>query len=258
MKATVPDWLRGVWQRTRIDYSDGSSDTSSRVFWLQGLSCYGDLRIATTRPIVKRLGASRDDDLALAHQQGATGHCHYLDGQAVWQREWGYQPVVDFPEPGDIELRDSCIIERAPSGAYEEEWHRLTPKDPDIHVWLREDGHARLLVIDAFAMLIERRPLVLPPLPLANLLRESSQDAQTLLNCEISYAEYGANSNFLIRHSTLPWREGQSLSLCNQQGEILPSGWRLEEHYSGISRHLSDTSASSLALRPNPGTGFAD
>lgn len=257
MTATVPDWLQGVWQRKRIDYADGSSDTASQVFWLQGLSCYGDLRIPATRPWVARIGASHADDLALAHQQGATGHCHCLETQAVWQREWGYQPVVDFPEPGDMELRGHCMIERAPSGAYEEEWHRLTPTNPAIHVWLREDGHARLLVIDTFAMLIERRSSALPLRPLTALLRESSQESQELLGCEISYAEYDANSNFLIRHSTLPWREGQPLNLCNQQGEILTPGWRLEEHHSGISRHLSDTPTSSLGLPPNPGTGFA-
>ncbi|EHJ94859.1 hypothetical protein [Vreelandella boliviensis] len=257
MTATVPGWLQGVWQRKRIDYADGSSDTASQVFWLQGLSCYGDLRIPATRPCVASLGASHANDLALAHQQGATGHCHCLDRQATWQREWGYQPVVDFPEPGDMELHGHCMIERAPSGAYEEEWQRLTPTDPDIHVWLREDGHARLLVIDTFAMLIERRSVVLPSRPLAELLQESSQDPQILLSCEISYAEHGADNNFLIRHSTLPWREGQPLNLCNRQGEILIPGWQLEEHYPGSSLQQPGTSDPSLGLPPNSGTGFA-
>ncbi|WP_249977719.1 hypothetical protein [Vreelandella olivaria] len=257
MKATVPDWLRGVWQRQRIDYADGTSDTSSRVFWLQGLSCYGDLRIPINRPLVPRFGASHVHDLALARQQGATGHCHYHNGRAIWKREWGYQPIVDFPEPGEMELHGNRMIERAPSGAYEEEWLRLTPTDPDIHVWLREDGHMRLLVIDDFAMLIERRSIPLPSQPLHEILYKSSQDPQRLLGCEISYAGRGSGNTFMICDSTLPWREGQPLDLGNMQGEISVRGWRLEEHHSSRSMRQPATSPPTLGLSPNNGTGFA-
>ncbi|MBD3896607.1 hypothetical protein IEI94_12175 [Halomonas sp. ML-15] len=235
MSATVPDWLRGVWQRVRIDHADGRQDTSTRVFWFQGLSRYADLRIAASRPQVGQLGASHSADMALAHQQGATGRCYCPDHQAIWQREWGYQPVVDFPEPGDLEPRGAAVvIERAPSGAYEEEWHRLTPPDPSIRVWRRDDHGARLLVIDAYAMLITRRSLELPPRPLPSLLAAGTASAHQLLDCEISCALRATpGASFVIQLSTLPWREQQRLTLCNGRGEITDSGWQLEEDHSG-------------------------
>lgn len=232
--ATVPDWLRGVWQRTRIDHADGTRDTTTRVFWLQGLSCYGDLRIAASRPQVSGFGASAQANRAMAHQQGATGHCHCPVQQATWQRQWGYQPVVDFPEPGDLERRDDIVIERAPSGAYEEEWQRLTPPDPCIHVWQRDDGLARLLVIDAFAMLVSRRRRELEPRPLPALLGSGHTPVSELLDCEISYAvREGPDDAFIVRLSTLPWREGRPLALGGTRGGIVGQGWFMEEHHPG-------------------------
>ncbi|MDR5905119.1 hypothetical protein [Franzmannia qiaohouensis] len=257
MSATVPDWLRGVWQRVRIDHADGRRDTSTRVFWFQGLSHYGDLRIAASRPQVSQLGASPSADLALAHQQGATGRCHCPDHQATWQREWGYQPVVDFPEPGDLEAHGSVVIERAPSGAYEEEWHRLTPPAPSIQVWRRDDSRARLLVIDGYAMLIARRPVEPPPRPLATLLTEGTATAHQLLDCEISCAVRAAPGEaFVIQLSTLPWREQHPLALCNGRGEITAPGWQLEEHHPGSP--ATDYSDSASATGPRPASTSAN
>ncbi|QJQ96061.1 MULTISPECIES: hypothetical protein [Halomonadaceae] len=244
MQATVPNWLRGVWQRTRIVHANGEQDTTSRVFWLQGMSCYGDLRIAATRPDVSAFGASNEANHALAHQQGATGRCHCPAQRSTWHREWGYQPIVDFPEPGDLEPRGDAVIERAPSGAYEEEWHRLTPLNPSIHVWRRDDDAARLLVIDAHAMLITRRTDALPPRPLSALLDAEPTTASQLLDCEISYAvRQQPGAAFAIQLSTLPWREGQPLTMCDSHGEIIEAGWHLEESHLGKPEKMAPHSA---------------
>ncbi len=79
---------------------------------------------------------ARDDLLALAEQDCFCG-VTLFDPQAKpfptagWPSErelFRFQPVVTFPEPGWLEWRDAgtCMIERAPSGAYEEDW-RLQP-----------------------------------------------------------------------------------------------------------------------------------
>ena len=49
MKA-VPEAYHGVWQRTLLRLSDGTEDTTTRVFWLQSAHLHADLRIPDPAP----------------------------------------------------------------------------------------------------------------------------------------------------------------------------------------------------------------
>lgn len=240
----VPDWLRGCWQRRRIDYADGRSDRDSRVFWIQGAGLYGDLRLAPGRPAVAAEGPwSPAEAAALARQQGATGFCRCdQTGYASWHREWGYQPVVDFPEPGLLRREGAVLIERAPSGAYEEEWLALTPPGAPLFALRRLTApRRRLIVVGDCAMLIaEREGGSLPPQPLERTLAARAREPaalRRLLDCEISFARReGSERPFVVRASTLPWREGEALAL---PPETAPAGalvahagasWIVEEY----------------------------
>ena len=142
---TVPEKMIGCWERLSIRFSDGTEDKTTRAIWLQTLSGVGDIRIPASRPDLReRKGfgdCSKDELLKLAEQDCFCG-VTFFDPDAnpfptaSWPKEaylFRFQPVITFPEPGWIEWRNSgtCMIEKSPSGAYEEDW-RLQPEVPIV------------------------------------------------------------------------------------------------------------------------------
>jgi hypothetical protein len=137
---TVPTRLLGCWYRRYIRFPDGTEDTSTRVIWVQTLSGVGDIRVPATRPDLRaRSGladCSKEELLALAEQDCFCGVTLFNSKAkpfptASWPKEsylFRFQPVITFPEPGWMEWLEggTCMIERAPSGAYVEDW-RLQP-----------------------------------------------------------------------------------------------------------------------------------
>jgi hypothetical protein len=160
--ATVPEKMIGSWERLYIRSADGTDDKTTRVIWLQTLSGVGDIRIPATRPdLRKRKGfgdCSKDELLKLAEQDCFCGVTLFEPDAkpfptARWPKEaylFRFQPVITFPEPGWIEWQNSgtCMIEKAPSGAYEEDW-RLQPESRSFaaHLTKRDAASATCLYI---------------------------------------------------------------------------------------------------------------
>ncbi|MEJ0092306.1 MAG: hypothetical protein WDN46_02420 [Methylocella sp.] len=237
--ATVPEKLIGCWERRYIRFSNGAEDTTTRVVWLQTASGVGDIRVGATRPNLRARsgldGCARDDLLALAEQDCFCGVTLFdPHGEpfptASWPSErelFRFQPVVTFPEPGWLEWRDAgaCMIERAPSGAYEEDW-RLQPYSRSFaaHLLQRSASMTTCLYI-AGDHAIRARSRSLPitqKMPLAELARKEGYDLPTLrklMDCEFSYARRRApGDDYTIELSTLPWREGHLLGCAWVEG----------------------------------------
>ncbi len=141
---TVPAELVGCWRRAWIEFADGIRDDTSTVIWLQLQSKMADIRVSADQPGHDCSGladCSLDELRTLAASESSSGYttCTPIvvgdDGVRRATAEWftrghgvAFQPVSAFPEPGLLEWNDdgTVLYERAPSGAYVEEW-RLIP-----------------------------------------------------------------------------------------------------------------------------------
>ena len=232
--ATVSEKMIGCWERLYIRFSEGTEDKTTRVIWLQTLSGVADIRIAASRPNLRgRRGfgdCSKDELLKLAEQDCFCGVTLFdPDAKpfptASWPKEaylFRFQPVITFPEPGWIEWQDSgtCMIERAPSGAYEEDWRLQSGSRSFAAHLTKRDATATtcLYVAGEHAIYVRNRAMDLPS---DKTLLELARDAkcergrlEELLNCEFSYGrQKQPGADFKIELSTLPWREGQPLGV---------------------------------------------
>lgn len=225
---SVPPELVGCWRRAWIEFADGIRDDTSVVIWLQLDRDMADLRIPADRGSVATRrgfdGCSLDELRALATSESSSGitACSPVtvgdDGVRRATASWSdgddgiaFQPVSAFPEPGLLEWpADDVMIERAPSGAYVEEW-RLMPGtrgplahhvgDDGVHVY--RTGDAAIVVRDRPAPLTEA-------VRLDELVARCGDDRGglvALVDCEFSFAVRHGD-RFVVEASTLPWREG--------------------------------------------------
>lgn len=225
--------MHGCWKRAWIQFADGTVDDSSRVVWLQTPSLMVDVRIGSDRPdLTGRAGAHEctfDELLAIAGSDGSSGYteCGAVvtdaggprSATATWHTRGhgvNFQPVSAFPEPGLMSWSDdgTVMIERAPSGAYVENW-QLVPGSRDP-LTVAEFDDRRVYRAGDVAVLVRDRPTPVPRLArLPDLLHEYQHDRpaiEALLDCEFSVAQRH-DSDWVITASTLPWREGQVLDV---------------------------------------------
>lgn len=209
-------------------------DDTSLVVWLQLPSLMVDVRLAADQPDLMRRGAleacSLDDLRRLAASESSSGYttCTPItlgaDGVRRATAEWftrghgvAFQPVSAYPEPGLLEWNDdgTVMTERAPSGAYLEEWHLMPgSRDPLTHRVL-DDGRQWYRTGD-IAVLVRDRPQPVPRAArldelVAELVRERGADVAAiaaLVDCEFSVAER-RGQHWTITASTLPWRTGE-------------------------------------------------
>lgn len=146
MPDSVPDLLRGAWQRASIVNSDGSSDTESTVLWLQLDSAMVDIRIPVDMKDPLMCEASTGHTTCTPIETGSDG---IRRATAQWHTrgpdDIAIHPVSAYPEPGLLEWNEdgSVMTERAPSGAYVEQWHRL-PGSTERLIEQRTDSRHRL------------------------------------------------------------------------------------------------------------------
>ena len=228
---TVPDLMFGCWRRAWIEFSDGRRDDTSTVVWLQTPSAMADVRVAADRlDVVDRAGlheCTLDELRSIASSDSSSGYTECgpivfgADGVRSTTASWhtrghgvNFQPVSAFPEPGLMTWSDdgTVMIERAPSGAYVEEW-RLVPGSRDP-LTVRQVGNDLVYRAGDVAVFVRDRPVPIPrPARLAELLDEYVDDRvmiERLLDCEFSVAER-IGEDWVIATSTLPWREGEVL-----------------------------------------------
>ena len=225
--------MQGCWRRAWISYADGRFDDTSMVMWLQTQSLMADVRIAADRPDLARragLGECTAEELhALALTDASSGHttCSPVtlgdDGLRTATAEWhtrgygvNFQPVTAFPEPGLMTWSEdgTVMTERAPSGAYVEEWHLVAGSREPLGV-TRVDGNVIYRAGDTAVFVRDRSVAVPRPARLPELLDEYTHDRPTmeaLLDCEFSVAQCDGEE-WRITASTLPWREGEVLDV---------------------------------------------
>jgi hypothetical protein len=224
----VPPELVGCWRRTWIEYADGTRDDTSFVVWLQLERDMADVRLAADRGSVAgraSFAACTPDELrALTASDSSSGHTRCTpirlgdDGRRRATAEWpadpngvAFQPVSAFPEPGLLEwVADDVMIERAPSGAYAEEWRRIPGTSAPFEHHRDGDGGHRYRAGDAMVLVRDRRPALSRAARLDELAAEVGDDRAALValvDCEFSFARRHGD-RFVIEASTLPWREG--------------------------------------------------
>ena len=209
--ATVPPELLGCWQRAWIEFTDGTYDDTSFVVWLQLPSLMADVRLTAESLALAGSSIAGFDDCSLDQlhvlagsdsSSGATTCTPFVTGAdgvrratAEWTSAVGFQAVSAFPEPGLLELHDdgTVMIERAPSGAYVEEW-RLLPGTREPLTYEQLDDGSTWYRAGEVGVLVHDRRL-----------------GAEALDCEFSFARLGAGG-WTIEASTLPWRVGVALS----------------------------------------------
>lgn len=210
---TVPDELLGCWRRQWIQYADGSRDDTSVVVWLQLPSRMADVRLsAEALSLAGRTGfadctTAELDVLAANDSSAGTTACSAFeygdDGVRTATAEWssmiGFQEVSRFPEPGLLELSadGNLMIERAPSGAYVEEWRLLPGTRGPLDCMLLPNGSSWYRAGEVGVLVHDRRR------------------ANGALECEFSFARRSGTStgeSWVIEASTLPWRVGEEIT----------------------------------------------
>lgn len=198
MPGSVPELLRGAWKRVSMGNDDGTIDTDSLVVWLQLESAMVDVRI----PV------DIDDPLTCEASTGyttctpiETGYDGIRRATAEWHTrgpdDIAIHPVSAFPEPGLLEWNEdgSVMIERAPSGAYVEEWHRL-PGSTERLVEHRTDVGHRVYVAGDLAVVVN----------------DDRSEAESPLDVEFAICEpVRSDSKWRIVASTLPGRIGEDV-----------------------------------------------
>ncbi|MGB8861297.1 MAG: hypothetical protein WCC60_18710, partial [Ilumatobacteraceae bacterium] len=216
---TVPDELLGCWQRNWIEFADGTRDDTSFVVWLQLPTLMADIRLsAAAVALAGRSGfdeCSWADLLSLAGSDSSSGStaCTLIalgaDGvpraTAEWTSSVSFQPESAYPEPGLLEWRPhgAVLIERAPSGAYVEQWQLLPgSRGEALHSVL--DGGAEWYRSGDVGVLVRARSMSVPTvLSVARLTKLTDRRTlETLLDCEFSFARRIGDA-WLIEASTL-------------------------------------------------------
>lgn len=238
---TVAEAMLGCWRRDWIRYDDERIDDTSVVIWLQTHSAMADLRLDAAADALGRSGAVRsiaecslDELLVLAGSESSTGHtvAHPLDGSGEVTATWHtgqsgieYQPTSAYPEAGLLtwDGTGEVMTERAPSGAYVEQW-RLLPgsRTPLRSVVTVRDGrrHGIYRAGDHLIVVRERGIDVSPWASIQELVASAPRSlAEAAVDCELSYATCTDGDVFTIVHSTLPWRVGEIVETAELKDE---------------------------------------
>lgn len=219
--AVVPPWLRGLWRRQSIAWPDGRVDDTTVVYWLQTASAFVDIRIPADRPDLRdrpSLTALDAAELAcLARQGGFAGWTELAGDYCRWHREIDYQPPNGVPDEGRLRLRtDGTLIEEGVHEHYVEIWQPVACGSGAPHVGRpgHDDARDEILVVWGEVFLYARgRAAALPHAESLTALVEQGASLPALLDCDISLGvREGGRVPWEIRLSTLPFREGQSLT----------------------------------------------
>ncbi len=210
---TVPDELIGCWQRQWIEFADGTRDDTSFVVWLQLPSLMADVRLsAAALALGGRSSFSIDALRVLAESDSSSGAttCTPIvrrTATASWSSAVGFQPVSAFPEPGLLEWSadGKVMMERAPSGAYVEEWRLLSESRGPLSHSALADG-SEWFRAGPVGVLVRDRRVALPSVSRLTELTDRAT-LEAAIDCEFSFARF-ADGLWTIQHSTTPARVG--------------------------------------------------
>lgn len=243
--------LRGLWTRSLIAWPDGTCDTTTRVWWLQGPGLYCDLRQPDGAPAfdgVHRLADVTPTQLEwMARHDAFAGELSF-DGLCFeWQRALDLQPRAAHADRGRLRLEADVLIEHGEHIGYVEHWHRHCV--PVQHIAAArlvdeaESRHGYLVRADEFFMYAcgHERDLT-SGTTLLECVRAAPSHAAAirLLDFEVALGRIGA-TGWVIECSSLPFRRGQrlaprhsgssSLSVCDNDLHVgtRERHWRIAE-----------------------------
>jgi hypothetical protein len=229
----------GLWQRKVIEFEDGTSDRSMRVFWGQTRRYFVDIRIPVDRPAVAASGLgdlSKIEMSTLALQRGFAGILVRSGDLFTWDRHIDYQPSTGRPDQAIVQISSNILRETGTPDAvlgvpYTEIYERICAVENQSAVLTLDTrksasassttlSDAILIVLDDHFMLARARPMPLPLMATGGmpaLLEGANGDTAEIaliLDCELSMGRIGGTSSaWKIDLSTFPWREGRRLFL---------------------------------------------
>jgi hypothetical protein len=204
--------LAGVWSRRSIWWPDDREDSTTRVWWVQGLPWFADLRLPANRPDFTGIGRLADCTIAqrnwLASVQGFAGQLNPHQRAWLWRRDLDFQPDSGKRDLGTLQYADpQCrtMTEVGVDEPYLEIWDRIdAPSSSENPLFTARfetsPGRLRgLLVATARHFL------------LATDNRTGTGSADPL-DMEISHGiRAGSIHEWTITDSSHPWREGKKL-----------------------------------------------
>ncbi len=217
--------LGGMWRRSLISWPDGTTDTTSRVTWLQGAAAFADLRQPVWPDGWQFQAACRDalsqaECEMLAWQQGFAGEFLRRGEAFEWVRMIDFQPPQPLRDIGLLRWQDGVLVEQGVAAAYTEHWHRepALARSPCAAITLRSrtDGRCGSLLRVGEQFMFARDRLVRAAgsnLAEAVAAAATTQDARQLVDLEISLGSI-LGERWTITRSTLPYRAGAAFRAC--------------------------------------------
>jgi len=243
--STVPAWFLGVWKRDWVQRRGEPPFENKIVRDLQTPIVYGSVRIPLDRPDLSRARSFADlSDAeldALAKQRGGFSGSTSVQGDvAHWRHDIDFQP----PMPGRedvgrlVRVSPAVVHEHALDDSEMEAWWSLSTGDGRfLGITVARAGrveHILSVAGDHFVYARNRARDLAPADSLPELIAKTGADRAAIvgyLDCELSYGRVrGGRIPWEIVHSTLPWRERQSLDWVKQisvdatTGELSPRG----------------------------------
>jgi len=222
MNGTVPRHYQGVWRRALLT-SPAVYDDRTLVLWMQTARWHADLRIPAERPdcsgCTSITDCSRVQLLCLLKQEGFAGittvnrtRCewhHLMDYHPRGRRDWGdmaFSTCTNALDEYGIEADYAERWERDPAGD-QSGWVARSSSAAGQVLWLRSGKRfmsIRPRAMDATETLAAWGRVA------AN--RASVEELRRLADFEISYGVITADQGCIL-HSTLPWREMNTIPL---------------------------------------------
>lgn len=213
-----------MWRRRLLIEDDGSRDADTIVWWLQTGQLFADIRLPADRAALAGATCFADLDAAglscLARQEGFAGILEWTNQACAWRRVIDFRPLPGPPDEGWMEEGEpGLMIERGIHRGYLEEWVQSARDGDAMREWIWHDGWNGTTVLrlgDDFILAEDRRPSAPEPASFETEVMAAIGDEaalSALLDCEISYGHVEADGSWRIALSTIPWREGDTVSL---------------------------------------------
>jgi hypothetical protein len=228
----APEWLTGVWERKVLSFEGADPDYSTRVFYVQTPTLFGDIRIPESRPDLSNahgLEDLNDTELEeLATQEGFAGWVETGDDVVTWQREIDFQPPTGIPDVGRCTANKQYMIETGIHIDYSEKWQRIDDGKGQFLAMRSDGGLAKQILVvagDYFLYARGRKHSLEPAKSLRHLFQRKGFTRDQViryLDCEFSYGRARSGRKpWEIYLSTLPFKEGQTLITPGEM-EVLP------------------------------------
>lgn len=218
----VPQHYRGLWRRVLLT-APGVHDDTTLVLWMQTPQWHVDLRIPVERPDCSGCSGpqdcSADQLLGLLRQEGFAGLTKVDGDLCEWHRQFDYRPngrrdigAMRFTPEGD------ALDEFGVEADYAERWERVPTAD-GAQAWLVDaSGAVPVVWLRSGAHFMQVRPRGLASAQSAaawRAVRAGEADVPTLRSLADFAIDFGDvdGAQGIIRHATLPWREGLRIAL---------------------------------------------